>query len=92
MKHTAALDPNAAEQVIGLTQSLAEAEDLTVIMITHSMQQACLLGDRVIMMDHGAIVFDISGEERENLTPTDLIEKFQSLDSGVELSDRQLLG
>ena len=91
-EHTAALDPNAAEQVIALTQAQAQAHDLTVIMITHSMQQACLLGDRVIMMNHGEIVFDISGEERRNLTPADLIDRFQSLDSGAELSDRQLLG
>ena len=45
-EHTAALDPNAAEQVIALTQELAEAHDLCVVMITHSMQQACDLGDR----------------------------------------------
>lgn len=90
-EHTAALDPNAAEQVISLTQELAEANDLSVVMITHSMQQACDLGDRVIMMNQGKIEFEISGEERENLTPADLIERFHSLGSGAELSDRQLL-
>ena len=90
-EHTAALDPNAAEQVIALTEQLASADDLSVVMITHSMQQACQLGDRVIMMNQGQIVFEIAGEERRNLTPADLIERFHSLDSGVELSDRQLL-
>ena len=91
-EHTAALDPNAAEQVIALTEQLASEGDLSVVMITHSMQQACQLGDRVIMMDQGRIVFEIAGEERRNLTPVDLIERFQALDSGAELSDRQLLG
>ncbi len=90
-EHTAALDPNAAEQVISLTQELAEANDLSVVMITHSMQQACDLGDRVIMMNQGKIEFEISGQERANLTPADLIERFHSLGSGAELSDRQLL-
>ena len=91
-EHTAALDPNAAEQVIALTEQLASADDLSVVMITHSMQQACQLGDRVIMMNQGRIVFEIAGEERDNLTPADLIDRFHSLDSGAELSDRQLLG
>ena len=91
-EHTAALDPNAAEQVISLTQQLAGAQDLCVVMITHSMQQACELGDRVIMMNRGRIEFEISGEERANLKPADLIDRFHSLETGAELSDRQLLG
>ncbi len=90
-EHTAALDPNAAEQVIMLTQQLAEAHDLCVVMITHSMQQACDLGDRVIMMNRGRIVFEIAGEERKNLKPADLIDRFHSLQDGTELSDAQLL-
>ena len=90
-EHTAALDPNAAEQVIALTQQLAEANDLCVVMITHSMQQACDLGDRVIMMNRGRIEFEIAGEERRNLKPADLIDRFHSLQDG-ELSDAQLLG
>ena len=91
-EHTAALDPNAAEQVIALTEQLAEQHDLCVVMITHSMEQACTLGDRLIMMNRGRIEFEIAGEERENLTPADLIDRFHSLGSESELSDRQLLG
>ena len=90
-EHTAALDPNAAEHVIDLTQELAAANDLSVVMITHSMQQACDLGDRVIMMNRGEIVFEIAGAERENLKPADLIDRFHALESGAVLSDRQLL-
>lgn len=90
-EHTAALDPNAAEQVIALTQELAEAQDLCVVMITHSMQQACDLGNRVIMMNRGRIEFEIAGEERRNLRPADLIDRFHSLQDGTELSDAQLL-
>ena len=91
-EHTAALDPNAAEQVISLTQDLAESHDLCVVMITHSMQQACLLGDRVIMMNQGRVEFEIAGEERKNLTPADLVDRFHALDTGAELADRNILG
>ncbi len=90
-EHTAALDPNAGEQVIALTKELADAHDLAVVMITHSMKQACMIGTRVIMMNRGGIEFDKAGKERENLTPADLIDRFHSLDTGVELSDRNLL-
>ena len=90
-EHTAALDPNAAEQVIALTKELAETHQLTVVMITHSMQQACMLGNRVVMMNQGSIEFDIAGEERAGLTPADLIEKFHSLETYVEPPDQDLL-
>ncbi len=91
-EHTAALDPNAAEQVIDLTQQLARAHDLSVVMITHSMQQACVLGDRVLMMNRGRIVDEIAGDARQNLQPADLIDRFHALQDGTELSDAQLLG
>ncbi|MYI42168.1 MAG: ATP-binding cassette domain-containing protein, partial [Chloroflexi bacterium] len=63
-EHTAALDPNAAAQITNLTRDLAERYEITTVMITHSMQQACDLGNRVIMMHQGEIVFEISGAER----------------------------
>ena len=90
-EHTAALDPNAGAQVIELTVKLAEEYNLTVIMITHSMQQAVGVGDRVIMMNRGSILFDIFGDERQSLRYTDLIERFRSLQTGTELSDRTIL-
>ena len=68
-ENTAALDPNAAEQVIALTEELAEAHDLTVVMITHSMQQACLLGDRLVIMNQGRIEFEIAGERAREIDP-----------------------
>lgn len=90
-EHTAALDPNAAAQVIELTVQLAMEHQLTVIMITHSMQQAVAVGNRVVMMDRGQVLFDIAGEERETLQYHDLIERFRNLRTGTELSDRAVL-
>lgn len=90
-EHTAALDPNAADKVIGLTLQVAKDHDLTVIMITHSMQQACMVGNRVVMMNRGSVLFEIAGAEREVLRPADLVERFRSLQADAELSDRTLL-
>ena len=91
-EHTAALDPNAAEQIVRLTKELAEQHGLTVVMITHSMQQACEMGNRLLMMYQGGIKFEITGDELDALTPPDLIDRFHALDEDAELSDRVLLG
>ena len=90
-EHTAALDPNAAVQVIHLTVQLAKEYNLTVIMITHSMQQAVAVGNRTVMMDRGQVLLDIAGAERESLTYHDLIERFRQLRANADLSDRVLL-
>lgn len=90
-EHTAALDPNAAAQVIHLTVQLAQEYNLTVIMITHSMQQAVAVGNRTVMMDRGQVLLDIAGTERESLRYQDLIERFRALRANAELSDRALL-
>src|SRR4029079_6985552 len=52
-EHTAALDPKSAEQVIHLSEAIVQRDRLTTLMVTHSMQQACALGDRLIMMYRG---------------------------------------
>src|SRR5437868_13317314 len=49
-EHTAALDPKSADQVIALTATIIRCDKLTTLMVTHSMQQAANLGDRLIMM------------------------------------------
>jgi len=62
-EHTAALDPKSADQVIRLTREFIQREKLTTLMVTHSMQQAAALGERVIMMDRGRIVADATPGE-----------------------------
>src|SRR5262249_36776842 len=49
-EHTAALDPKSADQVIALSAQIIDQERLTTLMVTHSMQQAAYLGDRLVMM------------------------------------------
>lgn len=90
-EHTAALDPNAAAQIIDLTVRLAADFNLTVIMITHSMEQACRIGNRVVMMNRGEIIDEIEGDERAVIQTDDLIRRFKALRSDAVLSDRTLL-
>lgn len=75
-EHTAALDPKNADKVMELTQSFITKYNLTAMMVTHNMESAIKFGNRLIMMDAGEIILDISGEEKNNLTVEKLIHKF----------------
>lgn len=76
-EHTAALDPRSAEQVIRLTREVVEKDQLTTFMVTHSMQQAVQLGDRLIMMHGGKVLHDFRGKEKQALKTEDLLALFE---------------
>jgi putative ABC transport system ATP-binding protein len=78
-EHTAALDPKSADQVIALTDSIIARDRLTTFMVTHSMQQAASLGDRLIMMHRGRVLHDISGPEKKRVRASELLERFEEL-------------
>ena len=60
-------------------------DHLTTIMITHNMKDAIAIGNRLIMMNEGKIIYDVSGEEKKKLTTKDLLDKFkESVDQMVE--------
>ena len=77
-EHTAALDPGTAAKVLELSDKIVEENQLTTMMITHNMTDAIKHGNRLIMMNQGKIVFDISGEAKQRLTKQELVEMFSS--------------
>lgn len=90
-EHTAALDPKTADKVLSLTEELVAKNKLTTLMITHNMRDALRLGNRIIMMHEGRIIFEASGEEKKKLTVADLLEKFSLASNGNFANDRMLL-
>lgn len=90
-EHTAALDPATAAKVLELSDRIIAENGLTAMMITHNMRDAIEHGTRLIMMNEGRIILDISGEEKKKLTKKDLMDKFAEL-SGFQIeSDAVLL-
>jgi putative ABC transport system ATP-binding protein len=77
-EHTAALDPKIARQVMSITKQLVEEQKITTMMISHNMSDAIAYGDRLIMLNAGEIIMDVSGEEKKSLTPAELITMFDS--------------
>lgn len=90
-EHTAALDPKTAAKVLETTNAIVAENKLTTLMITHNMKDAIANGNRLIMMNNGEIILDISGEEKQKLTVEDLLKKFaQASGEGFD-DDRALL-
>ena len=75
-EHIAALDPNAANKVLALTDEFSKTPDLCTLMITHNMKVALEYGNRTILMKDGKIAMDLHGKEREKMTVEKLIAQF----------------
>ncbi len=90
-EHTAALDPTNAALIMQLTRKFAEEYNLTVMMVTHNMQQALDYGNRLLMMDGGEIIYDVSGEEKQKLTLDDLAQKFREIKKNSMTNDQMVL-
>lgn len=86
-EHTAALDPKSADQVIALSDEVIQRDKLTTLMVTHSMQQAVSLGDRIIMMHRGRVLHDLRGAEKKRLRPEDLLDRFDEVRRREQLDE-----
>lgn len=89
-EHTAALDPATAEKVLEITNSIVKEHKITTLMVTHNMQNALDMGNRVLMMDNGKIVLDIDEDSKKGLTVNDLLDKFRE-GSGKNLDNDRIL-
>lgn len=90
-EHTAALDPKTAKAVLDLTKEIVEEDHLTALMVTHNMRDAIQIGNRLIMMHNGHIIYDVKGEEKKRLTVEDLLKKFEEASGEAFANDRMML-
>lgn len=90
-EHTAALDPKTAAKVLELSEKIINENHLTALMVTHNMKDAIRYGNRLIMMHEGHVIFDVSGEEKKNLTVDELVAKFSTASGEEFANDRALL-
>jgi putative ABC transport system ATP-binding protein len=91
-EHTAALDPKTAAKVLEITDKLITENNLTALMVTHNMKDAIAHGNRLIMMNAGKVIIDVSGEEKKKLTVETLLDAFSKASGSEFTSDRALLG
>lgn len=90
-EHTAALDPATSAKVLELTEKIVSEQKLTTLMVTHNMNDAIHIGNRLIMMYDGRIIYDVKGDEKKNLKVSDLLKKFEEASGQEFVNDRMLL-
>ncbi|XPV77789.1 MAG: ABC transporter ATP-binding protein [Desulfovibrio sp.] len=90
-EHTAALDPKTASKILELTEKIVEEQKLTALMVTHNMNHAITMGNRLVMFHRGKIIMDIAGEEKKSLKVDDLLRRFYEVRGEEFVSDRALL-
>ena len=70
---TAMLDPQGRKEVIRAARALNDVEKITIILITHYMEEA-VYSDRVFVMDHGEIVLE--GTPKEIFSKPEELKKY----------------
>jgi putative tryptophan/tyrosine transport system ATP-binding protein len=73
---SAALDPRSSETVMKLADQVIRKQELTAILVTHNLRHAVAFGSRLIMMDKGKILHDLSGDKKKNLQLLEIQEWF----------------
>ena len=68
---TAMLDPQGRQEVVSIVEKLSREQDITVVLITHHMDEAAV-ADRVVAMDDGKIIAD--GTPKEVFTQIELLK------------------
>ena len=86
-EHTAALDPSNAAMIVRLTESFVNRSGLATLMVTHNMEQAIAIGNRLIMMHQGEIIQELHGHEKQHATVKEMVDLF----SQRHIADDELL-
>lgn len=70
---TAGLDPHGRDEILKQIKDLYDQSDMTIIMVSHSMEEVATLAKRMLVMNHGKIAMD--GTPRELFVQGDKLEK-----------------
>lgn len=70
---TAGLDPKGREEILSLIKSLHDESGITILLVSHSMEDVAEYADRIIVIDDGKIAFDD--------IPTNVFENYEALNS-----------
>ena len=55
---TAGLDPAGRDEILGLVSKMHRELGITILLVSHSMEDVAEYVDRIIVMNHGAVMFD----------------------------------
>jgi putative ABC transport system ATP-binding protein len=75
-EHTSALDPKACREIMSITARQIEANKITTIMVTHSLEEALNYGTRIIIMQEGGVIVD---HKKDGSLTIDELKKMMSM-------------
>ena len=73
---TAALDPKSSQVVLNLADKLHRERGKTTVFITHNLKDAHQYGNRLVQLDEGKIIRDLSSTEKNKLSLQDMMMLF----------------
>lgn len=89
-EHTAALDPNTQDVVMEITNRIVNEKNVTTLMITHNLKMALKYGTRLIILNEGKVVIDISGDVKRNITEEELLKLYSKhFSDNILFSEKQ---
>ncbi|MBP2033092.1 energy-coupling factor transport system ATP-binding protein [Clostridium algifaecis] len=69
---TAGLDPKGRDEILGKIKDLHKEYNMTIILVSHSMEDVAKLADRILVMDDGKCILD--GTPKEVFSEADTLE------------------
>ncbi|MBV4419031.1 energy-coupling factor transporter ATPase [Clostridium tyrobutyricum] len=69
---TAGLDPKGRDEILGKIKDLHKEYNMTIILVSHSMEDVAKLADRILVMDSGKCILD--GTPKEVFSEADTLE------------------
>lgn len=76
---TASLDPRTSESVLSIADRIIKEFNLRALFVTHQLKDALKYGSRIILMQEGKIVKDISSENKTALQSADIYKWFEEV-------------
>jgi energy-coupling factor transport system ATP-binding protein len=86
---TAGLDPRGRDEILGQIKRLHDKEKITVIIVSHSMEDMAKIAERLVVMNKGQIVLD--GTPKEVFRHIDLLEEIGLAVPQISYLIRQLV-
>ena len=74
-EHTAAMDPKKSDEMMKLTYEMIRNKNMTCVMTTHNLNHAITYGNRLLALDEGNVIVNLTEQEKASMNKDELIER-----------------
>lgn len=91
-EHTSALDPKSSHLLMQYTNDFIKQHKITTLMVTHNIEDAVRYGNRLIVMYHGKIIYDVGASEKSKLASSDIFDILSHGDNPINDKNQKFGG